>query len=168
MAPRVMLAGGGTGGHLYPAIAIADAVRTIDAGAAVLFIGTKGKIEERVVPERGYDLATIWISGVKRSFSLATALVPVKILTSLVQSFLAHPPLPAGCRCGHRRLRERATGLRGIAARDPDGAAGAEQLSGCDHAAARRTREAGACDVRTDEAVPPASGQHPDEREPGA
>ena len=88
MAPRVMLAGGGTGGHLYPAIAIADAVRTIDAGAAVLFIGTRGKIEERVVPERGYDLATIWISGVKRSFSLATALVPLKVLTSLVQSFM--------------------------------------------------------------------------------
>ena len=88
MAPRIMLAGGGTGGHLYPAIAIADAVRTIDAGAAVLFIGTKGRIEERVVPERGYDLATIWISGVKRSFSLATALVPAKVLTSLVQSFV--------------------------------------------------------------------------------
>ncbi|CAG0930463.1 UDP-N-acetylglucosamine--N-acetylmuramyl-(pentapeptide) pyrophosphoryl-undecaprenol N-acetylglucosamine transferase [Planctomycetaceae bacterium] len=83
-----MLAGGGTGGHLYPAIAIADAVRSIDKDAAVLFIGTKGRIEERVVPERGYDLALIWISGVRRSFSFATALVPVKVVTSLVQSFM--------------------------------------------------------------------------------
>ena len=88
MAARIMLAGGGTGGHLYPAIAIADAVRSIDKDAAVLFIGTKGRIEERVVPERGYDLALIWISGVRRSFSFATALVPVKVVTSLVQSFM--------------------------------------------------------------------------------
>lgn len=88
MAARIMLAGGGTGGHLYPAIAIADAVRSIDRDAAVLFIGTKGRIEERVVPERGYDIAMIWISGVRRSFSFATALVPVKVVTSLVQSFM--------------------------------------------------------------------------------
>jgi UDP-N-acetylglucosamine--N-acetylmuramyl-(pentapeptide) pyrophosphoryl-undecaprenol N-acetylglucosamine transferase len=88
MAVRIMLAGGGTGGHLYPAVAIADAIRSIDKDAAVLFIGTKGKIEERVVPERGYDLALIWISGVRRSFSLATALVPLKIITSLMQSFM--------------------------------------------------------------------------------
>ena len=88
MAVRIMLAGGGTGGHLYPAIAIADAVRAIEKDAAVLFIGTKGRIEERVVPERGYDLAMIWISGVRRSFSFATALVPVKVLTSLVQSYM--------------------------------------------------------------------------------
>ena len=88
MAARIMLAGGGTGGHLYPAIAIADAVRSIDKDAAVLFIGTKGRIEERVVPERGYDLALIWISGVRRSFSFATALVPLKVVTALVQSFM--------------------------------------------------------------------------------
>jgi UDP-N-acetylglucosamine--N-acetylmuramyl-(pentapeptide) pyrophosphoryl-undecaprenol N-acetylglucosamine transferase len=88
MAARIILAGGGTGGHLYPAIAIAEAVRSIDKDAALLFIGTKGRIEERVVPERGYDLALIWISGVRRSFSFATALVPVKIVTSLVQSFM--------------------------------------------------------------------------------
>ncbi len=88
MAVRIMLAGGGTGGHLYPAIAIADAVRAIDKDAAVLFIGTKGRIEERVVPARGYDIAMIWISGVRRSFSFATALVPVKIVTSLVQSYM--------------------------------------------------------------------------------
>lgn len=88
MGIRVLFAGGGTGGHLYPAIAIADAVRAVDPAAAVLFIGTKGRIEERVVPARGYDLATIWISGVQRSLSAATLLVPVKILTALVQSFL--------------------------------------------------------------------------------
>ena len=75
MAVRIMLAGGGTGGHLYPAIAIADAVRTIDKDAAVLFIGTKGRIEERVVPERGYDIAMIWISGVRRLYSRIPASV---------------------------------------------------------------------------------------------
>lgn len=88
MAPRVLFAGGGTGGHLYPAIAIADAVRAMEPDAAILFIGTKGKIEAQVVPRRGYAFATIWISGVRRSLSLSTLLVPVKLITALAQSFV--------------------------------------------------------------------------------
>lgn len=88
MAPRVLFAGGGTGGHLYPAIAIADAVRTIAPDAVILFIGTKDKIEAQVVPKCGYAFATIWISGVRRSLSLSTLLVPVKLITALVQSFM--------------------------------------------------------------------------------
>jgi len=88
MTPRVLFAGGGTGGHLYPAIAIADAVRAVAPDAAILFIGTKGKIEAEVVPKHGYAFATIWISGIRRSFSLSTLLVPVKVVTALVQSFM--------------------------------------------------------------------------------
>jgi len=86
MAPRLVFAGGGTGGHLYPALAIADAVRAIAPDAEIMFIGTKGKIEARTVPRYGYAFATIWISGVRRSLSLSTLLVPVKVVTALVQS----------------------------------------------------------------------------------
>ena len=59
----LVFAGGGTGGHLYPALAIADEIRRRHADADIVFVGTRGKIESRVVPARGYPLVTIWISG---------------------------------------------------------------------------------------------------------
>ena len=85
-APRVLLAGGGTGGHLFPAIAIADEIRQQRPGAVVLFVGTKDKIEARVVPQRGDMFSAIWISGFHRSLRLSNLLFPVKVLVSLVQS----------------------------------------------------------------------------------
>lgn len=87
MDVRVVFAGGGTGGHLFPALAIADALRTIDPEAAILFIGTQGKIEARVVPAQGYDFAPIWISGLRRTVSLSTLAFPLKVVVALVQSF---------------------------------------------------------------------------------
>ena len=85
---RLVIAGGGTGGHLYPGLAIADEVRRRHPEAQITFIGTKGRIEERVVPQRGYALHTIWISGLARRLSAATALFPVQVAVSLVQSLL--------------------------------------------------------------------------------
>lgn len=85
---RVLVAGGGTGGHVFPALAIADEVRKIRPDAEFLFVGTKDKIEARVVPERGYNLATIWISGFHRSLRPANLLFPMKVLVSLAQSFM--------------------------------------------------------------------------------
>lgn len=82
-----MLAGGGTGGHLFPALAIADEIRRLEPNAAFLFLGTKGKIEARVVPQRGYPFRTIWISGFHRRLTLDNLLFPLKVLVSLVQSF---------------------------------------------------------------------------------
>jgi UDP-N-acetylglucosamine--N-acetylmuramyl-(pentapeptide) pyrophosphoryl-undecaprenol N-acetylglucosamine transferase len=87
-ALRLLFAGGGTGGHLYPALAIADEIRRRLPSAAIMFAGTSGKIEARVVPARGYPLATIWISGFHRGFSPANAIFPLKAVVSLVQSFL--------------------------------------------------------------------------------
>jgi UDP-N-acetylglucosamine--N-acetylmuramyl-(pentapeptide) pyrophosphoryl-undecaprenol N-acetylglucosamine transferase len=85
-AANILLAGGGTGGHLFPALAIADEIRRLQPHARFLFLGTKGKIEERVVPQRGYDIRTIWISGFHRRLTLDNLLFPLKVVVSLVQS----------------------------------------------------------------------------------
>jgi UDP-N-acetylglucosamine--N-acetylmuramyl-(pentapeptide) pyrophosphoryl-undecaprenol N-acetylglucosamine transferase len=85
-APNILVAGGGTGGHLFPALAIADEINRLQPKAKFLFLGTKGKIEARVVPERGYAFRTIWISGFHRRLTLDNLLFPIKVIVSLVQS----------------------------------------------------------------------------------
>lgn len=60
-----VIAGGGTGGHVFPAIAVADAVKTIDANADILFIGTSRGLEETAVPKAGYKLERIVVTGIK-------------------------------------------------------------------------------------------------------
>ncbi len=72
---------------MYPALAIADEIKKQRPDAEFLFVGTKGKIEARVVPQRGFRFATIWISGVRRNLSPTNLLFPVKVVVSLVQSF---------------------------------------------------------------------------------
>ena len=84
---RILIAAGGTGGHVFPAIAIADETRKVNPNAEFLFVGTKGKIEAHIVPQRGYALANIWISGFHRSFRMDNLLFPIKVVVSLVQSF---------------------------------------------------------------------------------
>ncbi len=85
--PNILIAGGGTGGHLYPALAIADEIKKLRPDADFLFVGTRDKIEARIVPTRGYRFATIWISGFHRSLSPTNLLFPVKVVVSLLQSF---------------------------------------------------------------------------------
>lgn len=84
--PRVLIAAGETGGHVYPAIAIADAIREIDRDAKILFVGTKDHMEWDAVPKAGYDIKSIWISGFHRRLTLKNMLFPVKLMSSLVQS----------------------------------------------------------------------------------
>ncbi len=84
---RILIAAGGTGGHIFPAIAIANEIKKMNPFAEILFVGTKGKIEERVVPQQGYKLNTIWISGFHRSFQMNNLLFPIKVVVSLIQSF---------------------------------------------------------------------------------
>lgn len=86
-APGILLAGGGTGGHLFPALAIADEIKRLRPNARFLFLGTKDKIEARVVPERGYPFRAIWISGFHRGLKPANLIFPVKVAVSLIQSF---------------------------------------------------------------------------------
>lgn len=63
---RVILTGGGTGGHIFPAIAIADEIMKREAKSDILFIGAKGKMEEKVVPENNYDIKLIEVTGLNR------------------------------------------------------------------------------------------------------
>ena len=84
---NILFAAGGTGGHLFPALAIADAIREKRPDTVFLFVGTKGKIEARAVPQRGYRFAPIWISGFHRGLRAENLLFPLKVLVSLVQSF---------------------------------------------------------------------------------
>ena len=84
---RVLIAAGGTGGHVYPAIAIADALRAASSEVEVLFVGTKNHMEWEAVPEAGYDIKSIWISGFHRRFTLKNLVFPVKLLSSMTQSF---------------------------------------------------------------------------------
>lgn len=82
---RVVFAGGGTGGHLFPAVAIAERLmerKNVD----LVFVGTKNKIEARVVPQLGYKFRAIWIGGFSRKFKLSNFLLPLKILVSIFQS----------------------------------------------------------------------------------
>ena len=85
--PRVLIAAGGTGGHVYPAIAIADALQKECPDAEILFVGTRDHMEWRVVPKAGYDIVHVWISGFHRRLTLKNLLFPIKLITSLIQSF---------------------------------------------------------------------------------
>ena len=85
--PKVLIAAGGTGGHVYPAIAIADALREEYADTEILFVGTKDHMEWQAVPRAGYNITSIWISGFHRRLTIKNLLFPLKLATSLVQSF---------------------------------------------------------------------------------
>jgi UDP-N-acetylglucosamine--N-acetylmuramyl-(pentapeptide) pyrophosphoryl-undecaprenol N-acetylglucosamine transferase len=85
---HILFAGGGTGGHLFPALAIAEELQRIRPGTCISFAGTANRIESRIVPPLGYGFTRIWISGFQRRLSLQTVLFPVKLAVSLVQSAL--------------------------------------------------------------------------------
>lgn len=80
----MLIAGGGTGGHLFPALAAADALRR--RGAEILFIGTRAGIEARVVPQRGFPIEFIPVAGFKRRRIAANLLFPVKAVASFLAS----------------------------------------------------------------------------------
>ncbi len=84
--PRILIAAGGTGGHVYPAIAIADAIKNEHADSEILFVGTKDHMEWKAVPKAGYKIKSVWISGFHRRLTLKNMLFPLKLVTSIVQS----------------------------------------------------------------------------------
>lgn len=81
---RLIISGGGTGGHIFPAIAIANAFKERHPDAQILFIGARGKMEMTRVPEAGYKIIGLWISGLQRSITLSNVLFPVKVVASYV------------------------------------------------------------------------------------
>ncbi|HCY76923.1 MAG TPA: undecaprenyldiphospho-muramoylpentapeptide beta-N-acetylglucosaminyltransferase [Ignavibacteriales bacterium] len=83
---RFLFAGGGTGGHLYPAIAVADEIKRLKPESEIIFVGTKSKIEGRVIPKLGYGFKSIWIKGFARKFNLENLIFPIKLIVSAFQS----------------------------------------------------------------------------------
>ena len=83
---RLLIAGGGTGGHLFPGVAVAEALRARDPEAAVLFVGTRRGIEARVLPELGWDLELIDISGIKTVGARGALRALVRVPGSIWQS----------------------------------------------------------------------------------
>ncbi len=84
---RFLFAGGGTGGHLFPAVAVADKIKNLIPEAEILFVGTKTKLEGKIIPAMGYGFKSIWIKGFSRRLSLENILFPLKLLVSVVQSY---------------------------------------------------------------------------------
>ena len=80
---RFIVSGGGTGGHIYPAIAIATALRGRYPQAKFLFVGAKDRMEMEKVPLAGFEIIGLWISGLQRSLSLKNLLFPFKVISSL-------------------------------------------------------------------------------------
>lgn len=84
--PRVVISGGGTGGHIFPAIAIADALKRRYPQAEILFIGAKDRMEMDRVPKAGYPIEGLWISGFKRELSIDNLSFPFKLISSMCKA----------------------------------------------------------------------------------
>lgn len=80
---RIILSGGGTGGHIFPAVSIADEIKRRYPDAEILFVGALGRMEMSRVPEAGYRIVGLPIAGIQRSLSLSNLAVPFKIVSSL-------------------------------------------------------------------------------------
>ena len=85
---KVIFAGGGTGGHIFPAIAMANEIRKRYPDAQIVFVGTKKGLETEVVPKFGFKIYFISVRGIKRKFNLKLFLVPYNLVKSLFQSNL--------------------------------------------------------------------------------
>lgn len=85
MSKKIIIAGGGTGGHIFPAIAIAGALRLQDPGIDLLFVGAKGKMEMEKVPQAGYRIEGITIAGFNRSSLGKNLSLPFKLIKSFIQ-----------------------------------------------------------------------------------
>jgi UDP-N-acetylglucosamine--N-acetylmuramyl-(pentapeptide) pyrophosphoryl-undecaprenol N-acetylglucosamine transferase len=83
---KVIISGGGTGGHLFPALAMADEFKLRHPAADILFVGALGRIEMDKVPEAGYKIKGLWIDGLQRSLSLRNVMFPLKLMWSLLKS----------------------------------------------------------------------------------
>ncbi|WP_127141133.1 undecaprenyldiphospho-muramoylpentapeptide beta-N-acetylglucosaminyltransferase [Flagellimonas marinaquae] len=83
---RFILSGGGTGGHIYPAVAIANELKRRYPDAEFLFVGAKDKMEMEKVPQAGYEIKGLWISGIQRKLTFNNLMFPFKLISSLFEA----------------------------------------------------------------------------------
>lgn len=83
---RIIIAGGGTGGHIFPAVAIGQALQRLEPGTELLFVGARGKMEMEKVPKEGFEIVGLDIAGYDRGNILKNLLLPFKLLKSNVQA----------------------------------------------------------------------------------
>jgi UDP-N-acetylglucosamine--N-acetylmuramyl-(pentapeptide) pyrophosphoryl-undecaprenol N-acetylglucosamine transferase len=81
---KILISGGGTGGHIFPAVAIANALKARVKDIDILFVGAKGRMEMEKVPQAGYPIKGLWISGLQRRLDLNNLVFPFKLLSSLM------------------------------------------------------------------------------------
>lgn len=80
---RIIISGGGTGGHIFPALALAKAIKKDNPNSEILFVGAKGKMEMERVPKAGFKIEGLWISGFQRKLTLRNLSFPFKLISSL-------------------------------------------------------------------------------------
>ena len=85
MGKRIIIAGGGTGGHIFPAIAIANALKEVEPGTEILFVGANGKMEMQKIPEAGYKIEGLDIAGFNRSSLIKNIGLPWKLIKSFLK-----------------------------------------------------------------------------------
>ncbi|WP_396138420.1 undecaprenyldiphospho-muramoylpentapeptide beta-N-acetylglucosaminyltransferase [Flavobacterium sp.] len=85
--PKFIISGGGTGGHIYPAVAIANELKARFPEAQFLFVGAQDKMEMQKVPQAGYEIKGLWIAGLQRKLTFQNVLFPIKLASSLLKSF---------------------------------------------------------------------------------
>ena len=83
---KVIISGGGTGGHIFPAISIANRIKLEYPNAEILFIGAEGKMEMTKVPEAGYKIEGLWISGLQRRLTVKNLTLPFKLIASFIKA----------------------------------------------------------------------------------
>ncbi len=99
---RLIISGGGTGGHIFPALAIANEFKSRYADAEILFVGAEGRMEMARVPDAGYKIVGLWISGLQRKITLSNLLFPFKLVSSyfkarnIIKRFKPHAVIGTG------------------------------------------------------------------------
>jgi UDP-N-acetylglucosamine--N-acetylmuramyl-(pentapeptide) pyrophosphoryl-undecaprenol N-acetylglucosamine transferase len=87
MSKKIIISGGGTGGHIFPAVAIANELMALDPTTEILFVGAEGKMEMEKVPKAGYKIIGLPIAGINRSNMLANVAFPIKLIKSLWKAY---------------------------------------------------------------------------------
>ena len=79
---KIIISGGGTGGHIFPALSIAESLKALDPTIDILFVGALGKMEMEKVPAAGYPIKGLPVAGLQRKLSLKNLALPFKVLKS--------------------------------------------------------------------------------------